>query len=398
MAKAIFKNLKLLIIDDDVDLCDSIKFYFDDYGSKIITSNNGVSGVQIFKREHPDVVLVDLDMPVMRGDKVIVQIRDHNDEIPIIVVSGTGMIKEAVRAITLGAWDFVTKPILNFEELEFSIMKALERSELLRENRKYREGLEHLVEERTSMLQSANKELEIAKNKAEEADRLKTEFLSQMSHEIRTPLNAVIGYIELAKNALDENQLGEMLLNFDMVKVSSNRIIRTMELILKMAEITSGSYEPNYTEFNLCEQVESVMSDYFPVMHNRGLDFTLTNNSKKNRIMADVVSVGDIMHHLIDNAFKYTDDGSIEIKIYDDKDNTILTIKDTGVGISEDYMKNIFKPFSQEEQGYTRTYEGNGLGLALTKKYCDMNNIDINIDSAKGKGTQIKLSFINKQV
>ena len=99
---------------------------------------------------------------------------------------------------------------------------------------------------------------------------------------------------------------------------------------------------------------------------------------------------------MIDNAIKYTDNGRVEVTIDRNNDGCIIvSVEDTGIGISDEFMKNIFKPFLQEESGYSRRYEGNGLGLALTKKYCELNNATINVESQKGAGSKFIITFKN---
>ena len=121
---------------------------------------------------------------------------------------------------------------------------------------------------------------------------------------------------------------------------------------------------------------------------------TLYNKNKNNSIKCDEYSIHQIFSNLIDNAVKYTASGSVIIELRKDKDNKIeVEVKDTGIGISEDYLQNLFLPFSQEEQGYTRKFDGNGLGLALVKKYCELNNIGISVSSKKGTGTSFTLIF-----
>ena len=105
--------------------------------------------------------------------------------------------------------------------------------------------------------------------------------------------------------------------------------------------------------------------------------------------------MSQIMANLIDNAIKYTASGEIGIKLYSINDKTAIDISDTGIGISEKYLPQLFTKFSQEEQGYTRKFEGTGLGLSLVKKYCEINRCDISVKSKKGEGTIFTILFQN---
>jgi signal transduction histidine kinase len=163
-----------------------------------------------------------------------------------------------------------------------------------------------------------------------------------------------------------------------------------------MAELQSGSYEYNPKKINLNK---TLCRDVFHSMKSqaekKGIDFSYIC-SEELFIKADEYSICNIFQIIIENAIKYTKNGKIEVRILQNEENKIsATISDTGIGISENYLSKIFSPFSQEEQGYTRRYEGNGLGLALVKKYCDLNNAEIKVESAKGKGTTFQIIFQN---
>lgn len=386
------KGVKVLIVDDDEGLCNSLKFLFEDHDCEVRTANNGEDGLKIFESFDPDIILVDLHMPGIGGHTVIFSVARNSPDTPIIVVSGTGVIKDAVRAMNLGAWEFVQKPILQFEELELSVLKALERRELIKENNDYKANLEKLVIERTEKLKKTIEELNIAKERAEHSDKLKSHFLSQISHEIRTPLNGIMTSLSILKMELEDAGLIDLITDFERINNSSERIIRTVELILNMSEIQIGTYKPKPEKLLINEILSDVVKNYEHKIRLKGL---LLNKNFHDEmfVVVDKYSLEQIISNLIDNAYKFTENGEINISVTKKNELAVLSICDTGIGISEEYLTEVFKPFNQEDSGYTRTYDGNGLGLPLAKKYCELNNIELNIKSKKNEGTCIELVF-----
>lgn len=237
-----------------------------------------------------------------------------------------------------------------------------------------------------------------AKERAEQSDKLKSEFLAQMSHEIRTPLNVIIGSSQMFKEELQDTVDEEMRKSFDVVEQESKRIMRTVELILNMSELQTGSYNFVKTKIDLYNDVlQQIHSKFKDVAIQKNLAFNLYNRANDTIIQADDYSVNQIFYHLIENALKYTPKGKVEITIARNSDNQLyVDVLDTGIGIAKEYLPNIFSLFSREEKGFTRNYEGNGLGLALVKKYCELNNSPIQVHSTKGKGTTFRVTFQNQ--
>lgn len=138
---------KILVIDDEPAVRESIVAYLDDAGFEVIEADDGVSGIEIIKSDPPDIVLCDLRMPSVDGLHVLEAVTDLNSEIPVIVISGAGVMSDVVKALRLGASDYFIKPILNMEVLEYSVNNALEKSQLRKQNRQYRDKLELSVKE-----------------------------------------------------------------------------------------------------------------------------------------------------------------------------------------------------------------------------------------------------------
>ncbi len=239
-------------------------------------------------------------------------------------------------------------------------------------------------------------ELEQAKEKAEQSDKLKSEFLAQMSHEIRTPVNSLLSFSSLIFEDINQFMTDDIDQSFKIMGNAGKRIIRTVDLILNMSEIQTKTYEPIYEEIDVYEEIYTEQYLEFNLTaKEKSLTFSLNNNSQNSKVFGDKYTIGQIFANLIGNAIKYTNEGSIEVNFFNRDNFLIVEVKDTGIGILDEYKDNIFKPFTQEESGYTRRYEGNGLGLALVKEYCRINSVDISFASTKGKGTTFTLQFQN---
>jgi len=156
---------KILVIDDEKSVRENIVAYLEDSDFTVFQAENGRKGVEVYAQKKPDVILVDIDMPEMNGLEVLVEVRKASEETPVIIVSGAGDVEYAIEASRLGAWDFVMKPIYNMSVVEHTIYKVLERRELLRENREYKEDLEKKVRERTKSLEVRTTELQQSNQK-----------------------------------------------------------------------------------------------------------------------------------------------------------------------------------------------------------------------------------------
>jgi PAS domain S-box-containing protein len=238
------------------------------------------------------------------------------------------------------------------------------------------------------------KDLIDAKEKAEKGERLKSQFLAQMSHEIRTPINSIINFTEILREKIPADNPATKHC-FDVIDVSCMRIIRTIDMILRMSEIQAGTYDCTYKLTNLFSDViEKIYLQFKDKAAEKKLEFTLIPPSQNIFVQGDQFSLESIFINLIDNAITYTPQGKVEIEVFINSENLAsVSVKDTGIGISDDFLSDIFKPFVQEDQGYSRRYDGNGLGLALVKSYCGINNASISVESKKGAGSKFTVTF-----
>ncbi|HEX2866245.1 MAG TPA: PAS domain-containing sensor histidine kinase [Ignavibacteriales bacterium] len=232
-----------------------------------------------------------------------------------------------------------------------------------------------------------------SKERAEKSDRLKGEFLAQMSHEIRSPLNSILNFASLIKESCRNIMNEDLQMSFSIIDQASKRLIRTIDLIINMSELQTDTYDFTPVKVDVNSDIlQKLFLEYTPQAKNSDLEFELYSHTQDTIITGDAYSLYQIFNNLIDNAIKYTKKGRVEIIISRNK-GLEVEVRDTGIGISQEFMFHIFHPFSQEEQGYTRRFEGNGLGLALVKKYAEMNGARIDVKSLKGEGSSFKVIF-----
>jgi len=240
----------------------------------------------------------------------------------------------------------------------------------------------------------AEEALKEAKEIAEESDRLKTEFLAQMSHEIRTPVNVILSYNSLLREELNDIMPPEWNTAFNSIELAGRRLIRTIDLILNMSMIQTGRTELNSDKVDIHFVLLNLIHEFQSITGRKNLELVLLNKVENTTFNSDEYILTHVFQNLIDNAIKYTSNGKVEIIIYNDVENNLcVDIRDTGIGMSSEYLSRMFKPFSQEDTGYSRKYEGVGLGLAIVKKYLDLLGASINVESERGKGSVFTITF-----
>lgn len=234
-----------------------------------------------------------------------------------------------------------------------------------------------------------------ASTRKQKYEELISGFFANISHEIKTPLNVIINMVSLLKADIEANETKSINGDISIIQTECDRIKRTINLILEMSQLQSGTYELTYTEFDIMKEVfEPLIHEYADKIKEKNLLLTLNNNLTNAKIIGDRYGIYQIFLQLLDNALKYTNSGKIEILLYNDEDGNInAEIKDTGVGIESEYIPFLFNVFSQEDNSYSRMFEGTGLGLAIVKKHCELNDAFIDFESEKYKGTKVKVKF-----
>lgn len=240
--------------------------------------------------------------------------------------------------------------------------------------------------------QQKAKEMTVLAEQAQAASKAKSTFLSNMSHDIRTPMNAIIGFTNIA---LHQDSVPEMHNCLKKIEESSDHLLSLLNDVLDLSRIESGKVEFSPVPTNITAVTDSVIEIVKGMLLNRELNFEVHREPLQNPyVMTEPVRIREILVNILNNAVKFTKDGgTIRFDAGGrpgvDAQHIVICyrIKDTGIGMSEDFQKKIFDEFAQEENGARTQYKGTGLGMPISKKYIELMGGTITVDSRKGVGT-----------
>ncbi|MEH0717176.1 response regulator [Vibrio alginolyticus] len=247
-----------------------------------------------------------------------------------------------------------------------------------------KEKLQRIVEVRTTQLAKAREEAELA-------NRSKSEFLAMMSHEIRTPLNSVLGMLDILKQStLSEEQIDAL----SQMECSAELLLAIISDILDLSKIESGRFQLNEQWINLRDTVTFVISQQKQIAKKKNLKFklncTVTNDKQ---FWIDSTRLSQILFNLIGNAIKFTDEGEVKVSVSEQDAELVISISDTGIGISKAKQEHLFTAFHQGDRSITRRFGGTGLGLAITKHLVEMMRGKIAVKSDEHVGSTFTISI-----
>jgi len=372
----------VLCIDDEKMIRLNIDDYLEDSGYVVHTAENGEIGITIFRQKLPNIVLVDLRMPGIDGLEVLATIRRESPETPVIVISGTGVIQDAIEALRLGAWDYLTKPIEDMAILELAIEQCLERARILRENRKYKEKLEHLVEQKTEALKQLEDALETMRRTQDrliQSEKLAAlgGLVAGIAHEINTPLGIGVtaaSHLSLKTQQLEEYYRANNMRRSDLERYlktaqeSSDMVLanlsRAAELIKSFKQVAVNQSTEEIRRFFLDEYIHDVLLSLGPKFQNTQYQITI-NCPKKLAVTSYPGAFSQILTNFIMNSliygFEESGKGEIRIEVFVEDTFLHLHYADNGRGILPEHLSKIFNPFFTTGGSQS----GSGLGMFI---------------------------------
>ena len=298
-------------------------------------------------------------------------------------------------------------PLLPFYAIGYMIGTCLLHSFVVEdEKEEYRRELEQAAirdRQQKEELYESRESLKDALADAEKANKAKTAFLSNMSHEIRTPMNAIIG---LDNIALDDPEVSEHTREYlDKIDIAAHHLLNIINDILDMSRIESGRMTIKHEEFSFSKMLEHVNTIISGQCHDKGLNYECRTKGEIDEYYdGDSMKLMQVMINILGNSVKFTPEGGRvsvfieEISRMDNKSTLRFTFKDTGIGMSEDYVPHIFDAFSQEDSSSTNKYGSTGLGMPITKSIVELMNGSIEVQSEKGVGTTFTFTVTLGQV
>lgn len=399
----------ILTIDDETVIRNSFTDILEDNGYEVIQAENGHVGIEKIREHQPDLILCDLQMPEMNGLEVVRTVKAEFEKIPIIMVSGAGVLNDAIDAVRLGAWDYLVKPLFNLDILLQAVERALGRARLIAENEAYQKNLE----EQTVKLQQEIEERKRTETQLVQSEKMAAlgDLVAGVAHEINTPLGigvTGISYLNDATRAFKKlftagDATKRDLENFiedceESCQVTLSNLNRAAKLVAGFKQIAVDQSSDEKRFFNLKQYIDEVLFSLYPRI--KKTKHTVNVNAPDDlEINSYPGAFSQILTNLVMNSllhgFEDVENGTISITVKNEEDTLILCYEDNGKGMTPAQQKKIFDPFYTTKRGAG----GTGLGMHLVFNLVSKTLAgEISCTSSVDKGTFFTITIPKGEV
>lgn len=415
------KGLNILIVEDSPTQAISLKNILEKYECEIQLASDGVDALQKIQKQRPDIVISDIEMPRMNGYDFCRHVKADNalKSLPVILLTNLTDSMDVIRGIECGADSFLTKPC-EINLLLTTIGNILENKKLRQEGDSNKRlefffgGQSHKIAvdqvQITDLLLSTfsnaiqkNLELEKAFRKLNQTyeqlerkneelkllNKQKNQLLGMAAHDLRNPLGIIKGYSEFLMDSL-KNKIGAE--DFKMVEVinhSSSYMLQLINDLLDLAVIESGTVSLHFSKTNLPQLIQESLVYFKGLAEKKNTSLTFNYKNQSSEVCCDPNKVSQILNNLVSNAIKFSHPGgNIEISLVPSDKEILITVRDSGIGITPEAKANLFQPFSKASKSGTAGEKGTGLGLAIVHKIVSEHKGKIWVESELGKGSK----------
>lgn len=387
---------KILVVEDTAAMREVLCDYLGLQGYECSSASDGLQGLELLEQESFDLILTDLRLPGADGFAIIEKANEKLPLVPKIIMTGYSEMTDAIRAVKLGAYDFLRKPIAKLDELALTISRALEHGRLVKERATHLAQIEEMNTKLTSMnatleeeVARRTEELRSANQQLRTLDEMKNNLLANISHELRTPLVSVRGYTELFYHGHmgpmpegSQRYLSTCLNNID-------KLLTLIDSLVRYAELVRNKNPIQLSEICLNSLLREVAARYADRAKDGGIELKFAIMEEEVLVNADQLMLEQVIESLLDNAVKFNASGTAVTLQLERAGRRLVkvSVEDNGVGIEEKEQPKVFDRFYQVDSGPTRKFGGTGIGLAIVRDNMRLMGCEVRLSSVPGKGS-----------